>query len=184
MRHQLHQAGVDEDAGGDAIEDAIDDERRLAAGGIGVAHAEPDGQGEGGAEGVGQAQPVGRVPLARGPGGGGESGAEAEALEGLVEDEHDVEGGELGAGDGEGEADKDGVEDDAELEDEDGRHLRAVVGRGFVLVDLQVVVDVLARVAEVVVAGGVAVLGAGGGKGAVSGRGGRGARGILVRVRG
>jgi hypothetical protein len=36
-----------------------------------------------------------------------------------VEDEHDVEGGKLGAGDGEGQADEDGVEDYTEFEDGD-----------------------------------------------------------------
>ena len=36
-----------------------------------------------------------------------------------MEDEHDVEGGEFGARDGEGQADEDGVEDDAEFEDGD-----------------------------------------------------------------
>jgi len=44
-----------------------------------------------------------------------------------VEDEDDVEGVEGGAGDGEGEADEDGVEDYAEFEDEDCGHLGGVV---------------------------------------------------------
>ncbi len=62
-----------------------------------------------------------------GPGRGGEAGAETEAFEGLVEDEDGVEGCEGGAGDGEGEADEDGVEYYAEFEDEDGGHLGGVV---------------------------------------------------------
>ena len=44
-----------------------------------------------------------------------------------MEDEDDVEGVEGGAGDGEGEADEDGVEDYAEFEDEDCGHLGGVV---------------------------------------------------------
>lgn len=83
-----------------------------------------------------------------------------------MEDEDDVEGAELVAGDGEGEADEDGVEDDAELEDEDGRHLGRVVLDPFAAVGVlgfhiivavgvvMVVILVRAVVAEVVVAGG------------------------------
>ena len=44
-----------------------------------------------------------------------------------MEDEDDVEGFELFASDGEGEADEDGVEYYAEFEDEDGGHLGGVV---------------------------------------------------------
>ncbi|KFY06173.1 hypothetical protein V492_08125 [Pseudogymnoascus sp. VKM F-4246] len=68
---------------------------------------------------VHRAQDPGEPLLGQGPGGGGETGTETEALEGLVEDEDDVEDDEFFAGDGESETDEDGVEDDAELEDED-----------------------------------------------------------------
>lgn len=91
-----------------------------------------------------------------------------------MESEDDVEGVEFGAGDGEGEADEDGVEDYAEFEDEDCGHLRGVVfyvgvrglvvggGRlgivvGGVLGGAVVVLDVFACVAEVVFAGCVSL---------------------------
>lgn len=44
-----------------------------------------------------------------------------------MEDEDDVEGVELLARDGKSKSDKDGMKDDAELEDEDCRHLSGVV---------------------------------------------------------
>ena len=68
-----------------------------------------------------------------------------------MEDEHDVEGIELLAGDGEGQADEDGVEDDAEFEDEDCRHLSRVVLPRLILVVLGIMV--FSRVAEMVVPG-------------------------------
>ena len=125
--HQLDETGVDEDAGGDAVEDAVDHERGLRAGRVRLPDAEPDGDGERCAEGVADAEDVRRAAVMLRPGGGGEAGAEPEALEGLVEDEDDVEGGEFVAGDGEREADEDGVEDHAEFEDEDGCQLGGVV---------------------------------------------------------
>ena len=65
-----------------------------------------------------------------GPGSAGETGTETETFEGLVEDDHDVERCELVSCYGESEADEDGVEDDAEFEDEDGCHLRAEIFDG------------------------------------------------------
>lgn len=46
-----------------------------------------------------------------------------------MEDEHNVQGDELASGHGEGKTNEDGVEDDTELEDEDGSKLGGVVGR-------------------------------------------------------
>lgn len=46
-----------------------------------------------------------------------------------MEDEHNVEHGELFAGNRQRQANKDRVEDDAELEDEDARQLRSVLLR-------------------------------------------------------
>lgn len=81
-----------------------------------------------------------------------------------MEDEDDVQGDEFRSGDGEGEADEDGVKDDAELEDEDGSKLggvglsQGVGGRG---VRVQLAVgNVGALVAEVVFAARVGVSGA------------------------
>lgn len=62
-----------------------------------------------------------------------------------MEDEDDVEGFELLACNCEGEADEDGVEDDAEFEDEDGGELGGIVF-------CEVGVAVFAGVAEVVFA--------------------------------
>lgn len=170
MRHQLHQPRVDEDARRDGIEHAVDDQCVRTAGRVRGPDAQARRQRYRRRQGVREREDVGRRALGFGPRGGGEAGAEAEALEGLVEDEDDVEGCEFLAGDGEGEADEDGVEDDAELEDEDGRHLRGVVldpaaavrVRGFrvvvvvVAAVVVVVAHVLATVTEVVFAGGVA----------------------------
>lgn len=44
-----------------------------------------------------------------------------------MEDEDDIESIELLACNRQGQADEDGVEDDTEFEDEDGRHLRRIV---------------------------------------------------------
>ena len=46
-----------------------------------------------------------------------------------MEDENDVEDVKFGASHGESESNKDGMEDDAEFEDEDGSHLCGIVFR-------------------------------------------------------
>ena len=158
MRHQLDQARIDQNARADAIEHAIHHQRRLAAGRVTIAHGQADGDGDRRRDAVPERQEIGRPALGGGPGRDGEAGAETEAFEGLVEDEDDVEDCEFGAGDGEGQADEDGVEDDAEFEDEDGSHLGGVVFGGLSVVGGGGVdVGVGARVAEVVVARRVAV---------------------------
>ena len=91
-----------------------------------------------------------------------------------MEDQDDVEGDEFRSGDREGEADEDGVENDAEFEDANGCHLRGVVfyfvrglfvfmdggfyGSGAALV-VVIVVDVVSGVGEVVFARGVTLAG-------------------------
>lgn len=65
--HELDEARVDQDAGGDGVEDAVDDQRRLAAGRERLPDAEPDGDGDGGREGVAGAEEVGRPALGLGP---------------------------------------------------------------------------------------------------------------------
>ena len=67
--------------------------------------------------------------LGFGPWCSSKSGAETETFECLVEDEDDVEDVEFGTSHGKSESDKDGVEDDAKFEDEDGGHLRGVLFR-------------------------------------------------------
>lgn len=120
MRHELHQPSVNQDTGRDRIENAIDNQRRLRPRRERLPHAQTDGDGDGRRDGVACREPVGRPALGFRPFDGGEARAQGEAFEGLVEDEDDVEGGEFGASDGEGQADEDGVEDDAEFEDSDG----------------------------------------------------------------
>lgn len=127
VRHQFHQTGIDQNPRADAVEHPVYNQRRLTARRPRLPDAQADGDRYGGGEGVSEAEDIWRPALALGPWRDGQSRPEPEPFEGLVEDEDDVEGFELVAGDGEGEADKDGVEDDAELEDEDGRHLRGVV---------------------------------------------------------
>ena len=67
-----------------------------------------------------------------------ETGSKTQTLERLVEDKYHVQRLELLACNRQGQADKDGMEDDAEFEDEDGRHLRSIV------------LDVLPAVAHIV----------------------------------
>ena len=57
-----------------------------------------------------------------------------------MEDQDDVEGVEFCAGHGERQPDEDGVEDDAELQDEDGRHLRREIVPTVVAADVPKVI--------------------------------------------
>ena len=153
VRHQLDQACVDQDAGGDGVEHSVDDQRCLASGRVRVPHPETDGQRDGRAEGIREPHPIWGVASALRPRCGRQARSQSQAFEGLVEDEDDIQGCEFGAGDGESEADEDGVEDDAEFEDEDRGHLGRKVLGGFVLVDFEVVVDVLPRMPQVIIPG-------------------------------
>jgi hypothetical protein len=145
--HELHQTRVDEDAGGDGVKDTVDDERLVGARLERLVDAKAGGNGDGSGEAVDDTQDPRHPTLRLWPLGGGQTGAEAEALEGLVEDEYDVEDFELFSGDCESEADEDGMEDDAEFEDEESGHLGG---------EVLLVVLVSAVVAEVVfTAGGI-----------------------------
>ena len=127
MRHQLHKPSIDQDPRTDTVKHPIDNQTRLAPRHISVSDPQPNCNRERRAYRVSEREQVGGRALVLGPGRGGQAGAQPEAFERLVEDEHHVQGVELGAGDGEGEPDEDGVEDDAEFEDEDCGHLRGVV---------------------------------------------------------
>lgn len=129
MRHEFHQARVDEDARADGIEDAIHDHHRRAARRQRHLHAETDGDGDGRGEAICDPQRPGKPFLLLWPVGRCQAGSETEAFEGLVECEDDVEDVEVGAGDCKRETDEDGVEDDAEFEDEYGCHLGSKVVR-------------------------------------------------------
>lgn len=184
VRHQLHQARIDQDARTDRIKHPLHDQTPLATRRVTPPHGQAHRDRNRRRQAVPQREQIRRPAFRPRPGRGGETGAETEAFERLVEDEDDVEGVEAGAGDGEGEADEDGVEDDAEFEDEDCGHLRGVVFhlvvvvRGFVVGvgclgrlggvsgGGLVVLDVCACVAQVVFAGGVSLSDVGGGPGA------------------
>lgn len=85
-----------------------------------------------------------------------------------MEDQHDVEGSKLIAGDGQCQTDENRVEDDTELEDEQGGHLSGVIlaeDTGSLFLHFgpsssHLVVDVRASMAEVVVTTGVRSRGA------------------------
>ena len=161
MRHELNQARVDQNARGNRVEHAVDQQRSAALGGEALPDTQADGDGDRRGDAVSEREEVGRPALGRWPWDFCEAGAETETFEGLVEDEHDVEGDELLAGDGERQADEDGVEDDAEFEDEDGCELCRVGFRDHVLrfpVRREFRIGhVIALVAEVVVAADVGV---------------------------
>ena len=69
-----------------------------------------------------------------------------------MEDEHNVKGREFRACYGESETDEYGVEDDSKLEYEYGSHLRCVVLGRLVLTHFNVMINVLARMTEMVIA--------------------------------
>lgn len=119
---QLDKTSVDQDTSGNSIKDAGDDVRGERARVIRRADAEANGNCDGSRKAVGRTQEPGE-PAALLEGDGGETGADTEALEGLVEDEDGVEGREFIASNAEVEADNDRVEDDAELKDEEGGDL-------------------------------------------------------------
>ena len=157
MRHQLHQTSINQDPGTDAIKHPIDDQRRLAPRRIRHPQAQSYGNSDGRRKSVSDRKDIRRPePILR-PGSHCQSRAETEAFEGLMEDEDDVEGLEFLACDGEGEAYEDGVEHDAEFEDEDGRHLRRVVldWPETVLFDVRLVFAMFTRVSQVVGARGM-----------------------------
>ena len=153
MRDELDKGRVHEDAAADGIEHTVDNP---AGGGLQrkrLGRYEAHANGEGRADGVEHPEQVGRPPPGAGrPGGHAEARAQSKPLEGLVEDQDNEEDDEI-VGDGESQADENGVENDAELEDEDGRHLGGVIG---VLVTLDVIVSMsevvlsTRRVADVV----------------------------------
>lgn len=102
VRHELDQSSVDQDTSTNAVEDTVGDERGLAVWRVGLADTEADGDGDWGADCVAAGQEVRGPFLALRPWNCGESRAETETFECLVEDEDDVEGDELAAGYGQG----------------------------------------------------------------------------------
>jgi hypothetical protein len=161
MRHKLNETRVDEDARRDRIKNTIHQQRRAALGREALAYTKANSNGNWRGDAVAQTKQVGRPPLRFGPWDFCEAGAETEAFERLVEHEDDVKRDELVACDGESQADEDGVENDTEFEDEDGRELCGVsFGNeflGFPVGAHFAVGDVVALVAEVVFAPEVGV---------------------------
>jgi hypothetical protein len=122
---QLDERGVDENPGRDGIQHAADHVGSEAARLVRVTQSQADGDGNRGGEAVAGAEKPGQPGHAAGEWDGGHPGADTQSLEGLVEDDDRVEGVELGAGSAQVQADDDGVEDDAEFEDQEGRDLLA-----------------------------------------------------------
>ncbi len=170
VRHELHQARVDQDARADTVKHPFHDQSRLRTRRERLPDSQAHGHRHRRRQSVPQCEQVRGPSFRFRPGRHGQSGPETEAFEGLVEHQDDVEGVELLTGDREGEADEDGVEYHAEFEDAYGRHLRGVVfyfvGRslefgvdgwflGGGVVWVVVVVDVVAGMGEVVFAWGM-----------------------------
>ena len=85
MRHQLNEPGVEQDPRTDRVKDPIYDQRGLTLGGERLADAEADGDGNRSRETVRGSEEVGGPALGFGPGDGGDTAAETETLESLVE---------------------------------------------------------------------------------------------------
>ena len=169
VRHQLDQARIDQNAGADAIEHALDDQRRLRSRRIGLPETQAHCHGDRRRQAVPQGEKIWSPASRLRPRRGRQAGSETEAFERLMEHEDDVEGDEFLSCDCEGQADEDGVEDHAEFEDAYRCYLRGVVFdfvRRFVEFEvggflggwaiLVIVVDVLPGVGEVVFAWGMA----------------------------
>jgi len=159
MSHELDEPGINQDTRAYRVKDTIDDEGRLRPRRVAVADAKADSNGDRRGQAIRDTKGVGSPLFGFRPWDRGKPRAQPEALERLVEDEDDVQGYELCASHGEGEADEDGMEDDAEFEDEDGGHLRCVrLGYEAALFPVGIV-HVVAGMAKVVLAGSVVVAG-------------------------
>lgn len=126
MCHELDETSVDQDSSTDRVENTVHDQSRLRLGRECCPDAESDGNGNWSRDAVAKAEQVRCPALASRPWDLSETSAQAETFECLVEDEDDVECDEFITGDSEGKTDEDGVEDNTELEDEDGSKLSSV----------------------------------------------------------
>lgn len=157
MGHQFDETGVNEDTGRDGIENTVDNEGGLRSRGVGFPDTQTDGDGDGSAETVRQTEDVGSPTAILGPRRDGQSRSKTETFEGLMENEDDEEGVEFRAGHSQSETDEDAVEDDAEFQDKNGRHLSLVVLEAeWIGCVIDLIVFVL--VAEVVLAGNMSAL--------------------------
>ena len=127
MSHQLHQARVYQYPRADAIKHALDDQSRLRARRVGPPDPQPHRHRHRRRQTIPDCEQVRRPPPRSRPWRGRQPRPETEAFKRLVEDKYDVEGDKFRPRNRQGEADEDGVEDDAELEDANCRHLRRVV---------------------------------------------------------
>ena len=124
-RQQLDQPRVDQDSGRDGVQHAGDHVRCEAAGVVGSAHTQTDSNGDGRGQAVAGAQGPRQPGVAAWEGDGGHARADSQALERLMEDEHGEQDRELATGRAQVQPDDDRVEDNAELEDEEGCDLLA-----------------------------------------------------------
>lgn len=161
MRHQLHKSRVDQNARTNTIKHPVHHQRRLRAGSIRIPHPQPHRNRHRRANPIQQRQRIRRPqPMPR-PRRHRQPTPQPQPLKGLMKDQHDVQRVELLSRHRQREPDEDGVEDDAEFEDEDGGEVRDVVlpRTGKVADDEEIAVA--AGVGEVVVAGDVAAGGGG-----------------------
>ena len=115
MCHQLDQSRIYQNTRANRVKDAVHYEGSLRSWWIAVAQGYTYSDGDGRREAITGSHEIRRRVFGGWPRHCGKTGAETKAFEGLVEYEDDIEGFELGTGDGKGEADEDGVEDHAEL---------------------------------------------------------------------
>lgn len=86
MRHELHQTGINQDTRTDRIKNAIGEKRSTGLWSKRLADTQTNGNSNRGGETVADAEKVRGPALGSGPGDFGETGAQTEALEHLVED--------------------------------------------------------------------------------------------------
>lgn len=122
---QLDKTGIEENASGDRVQNTTDNRGSEASTLVAGGKSQTDGESDGGGEAVSQAKSPGHPVEALGEGDRRQTGADTEALEGLVEDDDRVQGVELLADDAEVQTDDDGVEEDTKFEDQEGRNLLA-----------------------------------------------------------
>lgn len=150
MRHQLHQAGVDEDTRGNGVEDTVNEQHRATIRNKALAHAKTDSDGQGCGDTVERTQHPGKpLPLDR-PRRSSQPRPETEPLKRLMEHEDNIQDHEFLPRNSERETDEDGVENNTELKDEDGRQLRGEVLRRGVVVAVREVRGAAGGVGEFV----------------------------------
>ena len=120
LGQKLDQTGEEQEAATDGVHDPDHEQAGFAFGVVQAVDGKADGLTDGGGGAVREGHEPGlNARGGKAGGGGGDAGAEGETLEGLVKgysQEEDIEWGRKG--DGEGDANEDGMEEDASFEQE------------------------------------------------------------------